>query len=246
LNPRSQAPRACAIPDFATPWQGRAGGFEPPLSCSRDHGYSPRCPAGFQATPRAESNSAQRESNPHIRHGEAAGSRYIMGAEILVELSKIRAPDHGYSPWCPDSNPRRRDHRYSRRCPGRGVLASRRQLSVGPDGLEPSPTWLRAKHAAANTLIPCLSLVSFLQRAKSARRELNPRPRPYKRLALTAELRASRAEIDAALLFSLLDEVVRGGVEPPLATYQIAMLPLQHRTVGKAGVEPAVSCSQRP
>ncbi len=23
--------------------------------------------------------SAQRESNPHIRHGEAVGSRYIMG-----------------------------------------------------------------------------------------------------------------------------------------------------------------------
>src|SRR5882672_1056359 len=39
-------------------------------------------------------------------------------------------------------------------------------------------------------------------------------------------------------------KVVRGGVEPPPATYQIAMLPLQHRTVGKAGVEPAVSCSQ--
>lgn len=26
--------------------------------------------------------------------------------------------------------------------------------SVGPEGLEPSPTWLRARHAAANTLIP--------------------------------------------------------------------------------------------
>ena len=43
-------------------------------------------------------------------------------------------------------------------------------------------------------------------------------------------------------LFSLkLSEVE---LEPPPATYQIAMLPLQHRTVGKAGVEPAVSCSQ--
>ena len=46
------------------------------------------------------------------------------------------------------------------------------------------------------------------------------------------------------LTFLFLVEVVRGGVEPPPATYQIAMLPLQHRTVGKAGVEPAVSCSQ--
>src|SRR5262249_5461043 len=35
---------------------------------------------------------------------------------------------------------------------------------MGPEGLEPSPPWLRARHAAANTWIP-----------KSARRELNPR-----------------------------------------------------------------------
>ncbi len=39
-------------------------------------------------------------------------------------------------------------------------------------------------------------------------------------------------------------KIVRDGVEPPPATYQIAMLPLQHRTVGKVGVEPTVSCSQ--
>src|SRR5262249_10090728 len=60
--------------------------------------------------------------------------------------------------------------------------------SVGPEGLEPSPTWLRARHAAANTLIPfCFPLVL---RAQSARRESNPRPDPYKRPALTTELRA--------------------------------------------------------
>jgi hypothetical protein len=45
-------------------------------------------------------------------------------------------------------------------------------------------------------------------------------------------------------MWSLLCSVVRGGVEPPPATYQIAMLPLQHRTVGKVGVEPTISCSQ--
>ena len=39
-------------------------------------------------------------------------------------------------------------------------------------------------------------------------------------------------------------QVVRGEIEPPPATYQIAMLPLQHRTVGKVGVEPTRSCSQ--
>ena len=34
-------------------------------------------------------------------------------------------------------------------------------LSVGPEGLEPSPTWLRARHAAANTLIPFRFSSSF-------------------------------------------------------------------------------------
>jgi hypothetical protein len=36
----------------------------------------------------------------------------------------------------------------------------------GSEGLEPSPTWLRARHAAANTLIPCSS---FASRCLSAR-----------------------------------------------------------------------------
>ena len=31
-------------------------------------------------------------------------------------------------------------------------------LSVGPEGLEPSPTWLRARHAATSTLIPIASV----------------------------------------------------------------------------------------
>ncbi len=31
---------------------------------------------------RRANESAQWESNPHIRHGEATGSRYIMGAFI--------------------------------------------------------------------------------------------------------------------------------------------------------------------
>jgi hypothetical protein len=33
--------------------------------------------------------SAQRESNPHFRHGKATGCRYIMGAIWCAELSKI-------------------------------------------------------------------------------------------------------------------------------------------------------------
>ena len=55
-------------------------------------------------------------------------------------------------------------------------------LSVGPEGLEPSPARLRAGNAAANTLVLCLQL---------ARWELSPRPTSYKDAALTAELRAS-------------------------------------------------------
>ena len=118
----------------------------------------------------------------------------------------------------------------------------------------------------------------------SARTESNRRPGPYKRPALTTELRAaafagrsqpSGAEgsrtltfplkrrkrcryattpsVEWAYLFErrhlhrvllLFSSLVRSGVEPPPATYQIAMLPLQHRTVGKVGVEPTVSYSQ--
>jgi len=34
--------------------------------------------------------SAQWESNPHIRHGKAVGCRYIMGAWLVFELPKIK------------------------------------------------------------------------------------------------------------------------------------------------------------
>ena len=59
--------------------------------------------------------SAQRELNPHFRHGKAAGYRYIMGAFLHDQIVNEQ---------------------------------------VGPEGLEPSPSRLRAGHAAANTLIP--------------------------------------------------------------------------------------------
>lgn len=34
------------------------------------------------------STSTQRESNPHIRHGKPVSFRYIMGANVLIKLSK--------------------------------------------------------------------------------------------------------------------------------------------------------------
>jgi hypothetical protein len=60
-------------------------GFEPALSCSRSrrigqafpHPESPRSPT-----------SAQRESNPHVRHGKAVGYRYIMGTITAARIVK--------------------------------------------------------------------------------------------------------------------------------------------------------------
>ena len=68
-----------------------------------------------------------------------------MGALWRIELSKNQEHRAGVEPALP---------RYE--CgvlaPGRPVLAN--VSSVGPEGLEPSPTWLRARHAATSTLIP--------------------------------------------------------------------------------------------
>ena len=64
-------------------------------------------PGAFAARPRAravypwkerasmpaalrKTESAQWESNPHIRHGKAVGCRYIMGACLVIELPKIK------------------------------------------------------------------------------------------------------------------------------------------------------------
>ena len=51
--------------------------------------------------------------------------------------------------------------------------------AMGPEGLEPSPRWLRARHAAANTWIP-----------KIGPEGVEPSSGPYKRPALAVELRA--------------------------------------------------------
>ena len=58
-----------------------------------------------------------------------------------------------------------------------------KSAEVGPEGLEPSPAWVRTRDAAANTSIPFVCL-------QSARWESNPRLTSYKDAALTAELRA--------------------------------------------------------
>ena len=73
-------------------------GFEPALSCSQGrrngqaflHPESSRLPT-----------SAQRESNPHVRHGEAVGYRYIMGTFAVPALSKSREHRVGVEPTSP-------------------------------------------------------------------------------------------------------------------------------------------------
>jgi hypothetical protein len=61
--------------------------------------------------------SAQRESNPHFRHGKAVGCRYIMGADEMNQLSKnFREHRVGLEPTSPHY--------------GCGVLAAKRPVLV--------------------------------------------------------------------------------------------------------------------
>ena len=83
VNSRVLVP-ARTPPQSSRPTVGMAG-FEPALSCSQGrwngqaflHPESSRLPT-----------SAQRESNPHVRHGKAVGYRYIMGTFAVPELSR--------------------------------------------------------------------------------------------------------------------------------------------------------------
>jgi hypothetical protein len=50
-------------------------------------------PVSPRPVARPPRSSAQRESNPHVRHGEAVGSRYIMGTCCRIRIVKDeRAP----------------------------------------------------------------------------------------------------------------------------------------------------------
>ena len=55
------------------------------------------------------------------------------------------------------------------------------RVQVGPEGLEPSPRWLRARYAAANTWIPSRLI---------GPEGVEPSSGPYKEPALAVELRA--------------------------------------------------------
>jgi hypothetical protein len=128
-------------------------GVEPPRLYARSASNGVPSPIGlsFQKskTPATRENieSAQRESNPHFRLGKAVGYRYIMGTVHRGRIVK----DSESTGW--DSNPRFRVTK-AESSPLDHQCKMRSELRVGPEGLEPSPTWLRAGRAAANTLVP--------------------------------------------------------------------------------------------
>ena len=96
VNSRVLVP-ARAPPESKVQTVGMAG-FEPAISCSQGrrigqaflHPESSRLPT-----------SAQRESNPHVRHGKAVGYRYIMGTIAVPELSRNREHRVGVEPTSP-------------------------------------------------------------------------------------------------------------------------------------------------
>lgn len=132
----------------------------------------------------SKSKSTRRELNPHFRRGMATGCRYITGAQNRrTELSKIVEPRTSNQIRAPGgtrthvaalrvrsraagppvratfiyvdfvswrSSPRYRDIRPNSASCNLRLLRS----ALGPEGFEPSPTRVRAGHAAANTSIP--------------------------------------------------------------------------------------------
>ena len=119
-----------------------AGRFEPPISCSRSTRVS-RLPH----TPKP--NSAQRELNPHFRHGKAAGYRYIMGASNRWPNCQRSEHRVGLEPTSPHY--------------GCGILAAGRPVLViqwDQRGSNPHRVRLRARHAATSTLIPLVLLAA--------------------------------------------------------------------------------------
>ena len=137
---------------------------------------------------------------------------------------------------------------------GRPVLITNEPRAVGPEGLEPSPTWLRARHAAANTLIPIgagrtRTLTLQIKSLLCCRYTTTPYEdvdafEPHTRLPNHDDLLLN--------FFTGPNKIAGGGVEPPLPPYQSDVLPLHHRafrhlripSVGTVGIEPTLSCSQ--
>ena len=141
----------------------RTAGFEPAISCARgtrnprlSHVLKNERPAGIEPT-----LPPWQGSRLPLHHGRLCVTTKLSNSESTGPDSNRRHRITGAESW---------------------PLDDQCLLSVGPEGLEPSPSWLRARNAAANTLVLWNQF---------ARWELNPRPTSYKDAALTAELRAS-------------------------------------------------------
>lgn len=123
-------------------------GFEPTISCSRntritrlshtllvkgsgDRGPS-LTPDSCSLTP--SSSSAQRESNPHFRHGKATGCRYIMGS--MEHQPNCQRTDRA---WGRTRTGVSGDQR-SRGAQGVGVLAAERPVRFQETGVAFDPT----------------------------------------------------------------------------------------------------------
>ena len=105
----------------------------------------------------SRTESAQRESNPHVRHGKAVGCRYIMGTFTVPRIVK--------EPRAPGGT---RTHVAALRVRSPRRWTTSACIGVGPEGLEPSPNRLRAGRSAARTSVP-------KAHRESARKESNLR-----------------------------------------------------------------------
>ncbi len=118
---------------------------------------------------------------------------------------------------------------------------------LGPEGLEPSPRWLRARYAAANTWIPfgpegvepssgpykepALAISYGPSGAGGSRTHTLPLKRRIRCHYATAPNRSRTYRFKRVATNHIHSpQVVRGGIAPPPATYQIAMLLLHHQT----------------
>ncbi len=167
MNRRSRAPETRGIPGF-------------PTSCLRARSRPSRWSTLVRRpTGRHARDSGERPAGVEPARSPWQGDRLPLhhGRKMVCRIVNEQEHREGLEPSSPHY--------------GCGILAAGRPVpsiaSVGPEGLEPSLGGLRARCAAADTLIPCILLTS----TQWARRESNPRPGPYKRPALTTELRAS-------------------------------------------------------
>src|SRR5471030_2553665 len=112
------------------------------------------------------------------------------------------------------------------------------RVQVGPEGLEPSPRWLRARHAAANTWIPIepspigpAGLEPTPYRLKGGYAAITPRPRMRRgRFGFSGNRRA----------MLLSPGVVRGGIAPAtgdVSDRHASVTPPDQR-LARSGVEP--------